>query len=82
MTADGCQRKNNNETEFSLYRYGSVDLIGLSNRICAWQTAPDFKIKRKIYPHKLINCRFSQLSRCSIKNYEHIKEGNDACSKN
>jgi hypothetical protein len=42
------KRRRDNETEFVLYRYGSAHLTGLSNRICAWQTTPIYKIKKSL----------------------------------
>ena len=40
------QRKDN-ETEFTIYRYGFAYRTGLSDPICARQTTRVFKIKRK-----------------------------------
>jgi hypothetical protein len=39
--------KENNETEFALYRYGLAYYIGLSDRLYARHTTPVLNIKRK-----------------------------------
>ena len=39
--------KQNNEIEPALSRYGTPHLTGVSDRICARQATPVFKIKRK-----------------------------------
>jgi hypothetical protein len=41
------KRRKVNETKFDFYRYGVAHLTGLSDRVCAQQTTPVFKIKSK-----------------------------------
>jgi hypothetical protein len=82
------RRRKDNETEFALYDYGFAYLTGLSNRICAWQTPPVFKIKRKHPPGEFISdcsSHTGQITKPEIISIMKImdmpKKGNDAYSK-
>ena len=75
-------RRNDNKTEFTLYRYGYTYLAGLSDCICARQTAPVFKIRSACSPGEFIRYGVShtgQMTNRTIMNMR--KKGNHAYSK-
>jgi len=82
------KRRKDNETEFALYRYGFAYLTGLSDCICARQTPPVFKIKKKHPSGEYISYCSSysgQMTESEIISIKKIinmrKKGNYAYSK-
>jgi hypothetical protein len=59
-------RRNDNETEFDLYRHGSAYLNGIPGRIFTWKTALVFKIKRQRCSGELIAKRFKNTKKNRI----------------
>jgi hypothetical protein len=73
--------RKDNETEFALYRYGFAYLTGLSDRICARQTTPVFKFKRKHPSGKFISYCSSPARHMTERKIMNMrKKGNDAYS--
>lgn len=73
--------RKDNETEFALYRYGIAYLTGLSDRICARQTTPVFKFKRKHPSGKFISYCSSPARHMTERKVMNMrKKGNDAYS--
>lgn len=71
------------ETKSPLYRDAITDCAGLSNRVCAWQTAPGTRVRPIHSAREFINNYSSQVRQMMPWNPPGTQnEGNDADSKN